>query len=96
LRIAAIACAMAVSTPAFAQAWPAKPIKLILGYPTGGATDAMARPLISKMEPVLKQPLIIEYRPGAGATVGAAVAASSAPDGYTLHLIDAGPMTIVP
>ena len=96
LRIAAIACGMAVSIAAFAQSWPAKPIRLILGYPTGGATDAMARPLIAKMEPVLRQPLIIEYRPGAGATVGAQVAASAPPDGYTLHLIDAGPMTIVP
>ena len=96
LKPALLIAGMAISMAAFAQAWPAKPIKLILGYPTGGATDAMARPLIAKMEPVLKQPLIIEYRPGAGATVGAAVAASSAPDGYTLHLIDAGPMTIVP
>ena len=48
LRIAAIACGMAVSIAAFAQSWPAKPIRLILGYPTGGATDAMARPLIAK------------------------------------------------
>lgn len=95
-RIAAIACGMAVSIAAFAQSWPAKPIRLILGYPTGGATDAMARPLIAKMEPLLRQPLIIEYRPGAGATVGAQVAASAPPDGYALHLIDAGPMTIVP
>lgn len=96
LRFTAVACAVAVPIAAFAQSWPAKPIRLILGYPTGGATDAMARPLIAKMEPVLKQPLIIEYRPGAGATVGATVAAGAAPDGYTLHLIDAGPATIVP
>src|SRR5918999_3269852 len=96
LRVAAIACAMAVSIGAFAQSWPTKPIRLILGYPTGGATDAMARPLIAKIEPLLRQPVIIEYRPGAGATVGAAVAASSPPDGYSLHLVDAGPMTIVP
>jgi tripartite-type tricarboxylate transporter receptor subunit TctC len=96
LRIAAVACGLALSINAFAQSWPAKPIRLILGYPTGGATDAMARPLIAKMEPVLKQPLIIEYRPGAGATIGAAVAAAAPPDGYTLHLIDVGPATIVP
>src|SRR5262245_49199957 len=95
-RIAAIACAMAVWSTAFGQAWPNKPIKLILGYTTGGATDALARPLIAKMEPFLKQSVIIEYRPGAGATVGAAAAAAAAPDGYTLHLIDGGPMTIVP
>ena len=96
LRVAAIACAMAVSIGAFAQSWPTKPIRLILGYPTGGATDAMARPLIAKIEPLLRQPVIIEYRPGAGATVGAQVAASAPPDGYSLHLVDAGPMTIVP
>jgi tripartite-type tricarboxylate transporter receptor subunit TctC len=96
LRLAAIACAMAISATGFAQAWPTKPIKLILGYPTGGATDAMARPLIAKMEPLLKQPMIIEHRPGAGATAGAIAVAGAAPDGYTLHLIDAGPATIVP
>lgn len=96
LRIAVIGCAMAVSAAAFSQSWPAKPIKLILGYPTGGATDAMARPLIAKMEPLLKQPMIIEHRPGAGATAGAIAVAAAAPDGYTLHLIDAGPATIVP
>src|SRR5918999_343434 len=90
LRVAAIACAMAVSIGAFAQSWPTKPIRLILGYPTGGATDAMARPLIAKIEPLLRQPVIIEYRPGAGATVGAQVAASAPPDGYSLHLLGAG------
>ena len=96
LRLVVLALAFLASQIAFAQAWPAKPIRLILAYTTGGATDAMARPLIAKMEPVLGQPLIIEYRPGANATLGAQVAASAAPDGYTLHLIDAGPMTIVP
>ena len=96
LRIAILACGFFLSLAAIAQSWPAKPIRLILGYTTGGATDAMARPLIAKMEPVLGQPLIIEYRPGANATLGAQMAASAAPDGYTLHLIDAGPMTIVP
>src|SRR5688572_29339931 len=81
---------------AFAQAWPAKPIRLLLGYTTGGATDAMARPLIAKMEPLLGQPLLIEYRPGASATLAVQMVAAAQPDGYTLHLTDAGPMTIVP
>ena len=80
----------------FGQTWPAKPIKLLLGYTTGGAADAMARPLIAKMEPLLGQPLIIEYRPGAGASLAVQLTAAAAPDGYTLHLTDAGPMTIVP
>jgi tripartite-type tricarboxylate transporter receptor subunit TctC len=96
LRLGAIVSAMAISFAAFAQAWPAKPIKLIVGYPPGGATDAIARLLIAKMEPVLKQPLIIEHRPGAGATLAAQIVARAPPDGYTLHLIGAGPVTIVP
>ena len=95
LRIA-IFCALLLPHLVSAQSWPAKPIRLILGYTTGGATDAMARPLIAKLEPILGQPVLIEYRPGANATLGAQLAASAAPDGYTLHLIDAGPMTIVP
>ena len=95
-RFAALACGLLISCAASAQNWPSKPIRLILGYTTGGAADAMARPLIAKMEPVLGQPLIIEYRPGAGATVAVQVTAAAAADGYTLHLTDAGPMTIVP
>jgi tripartite-type tricarboxylate transporter receptor subunit TctC len=96
LRLGTIVSAMAISVAAFAQAWPAKPIKLILGYPTGGANDALARLLIAKMEPVLKQPLVIEHRPGAGATLGAQIVANAPPDGYTLHLISAAPVTILP
>jgi tripartite-type tricarboxylate transporter receptor subunit TctC len=96
LRLAILAFGILVSLSALGQSWPAKPIRLIVGYTTGGAVDAMARPLIAKMEPVLGQPLILEYRPGANATIGAQLAASAAPDGYALHIIDAGPMTIVP
>jgi tripartite-type tricarboxylate transporter receptor subunit TctC len=95
-RLAVLACGALVSACAVAQSWPSKPIHLMLGYATGGAADAMARPLIAKMEPALGQPLIIDYRPGAGATVAAQATSAAAPDGYTLHLIDAGPMTIVP
>lgn len=95
-RASIVLAALVLSMQALAQAWPAKPIRLILGYTPGGAADAIARPLIAKMEPVLGQPLIIEHRPGAGATVAAQALAAAAPDGYTLHLVDAGPLTIVP
>jgi tripartite-type tricarboxylate transporter receptor subunit TctC len=95
-RAAALAFAAMLAFPAYSQSWPTKPVRLILGYTTGGAADAMARPLIAKMEPALGQPLIIDYRPGAGATTAAQVTANAAPDGYTLHLTDAGPMTISP
>src|SRR4051812_49082757 len=93
---AALVFTTVLSLAAFAQGWPAKPIRLVLGYTTGGAADGMARPVIAKMEPMLGQPLVIEYRPGAGATVAAQLTAAAAPDGYLLHLTDAGPMTIVP
>ncbi len=89
---------MAVSSSAYAQTkgWPEKPIRLLLGYTTGGAADATARPLQSKLEAALGQPLVIEYKPGAGATIAVDFTAKAAADGYTLHLVDSGPMTILP
>ncbi|MFM1990754.1 MAG: hypothetical protein RJA99_3711 [Pseudomonadota bacterium] len=83
---------------AFAQqgGWPDKPIRMILGYPPGGAADGVARPLEPKLQAALGQPLVFDYKPGAGATLAAAQCAKAAPDGYTLHLTDSGPMCIVP
>ncbi|HZH05489.1 MAG TPA: tripartite tricarboxylate transporter substrate binding protein [Lautropia sp.] len=83
---------------AFAQSkgWPDRPIKLVLGYPPGGAADGTSRPLEPKLQSMLGQPILFDYRPGAGATVAADYTARAAPDGYTLHIIDAGPMTILP
>ena len=79
-----------------AQAWPAKPIRLVIGYTPGGAAEGTLRTFSQKLEAILGQQLVVEYKPGAGATIGADFAAKSAPDGYTLHLIDNGPLTIVP
>lgn len=76
--------------------WPDKPIRLVLGYTTGGAADSTARPLQPKLEAALGQPLVIEYKPGAGATIAVDFTAKAAPDGYTLHLVDSGPLTILP
>lgn len=76
--------------------WPDRPIRLIMGYATGGATDGVARPLEPKLQASLGQPLVFEYKPGAGATVAAGLTAKAAPDGYTLHITDSGPMTILP
>ncbi|MFW7340423.1 tripartite tricarboxylate transporter substrate binding protein [Pollutimonas sp. H1-120] len=78
------------------QAWPARPVQLVLGYPTGGATDGVARPLELMLKDSLGQPVVFDYRPGAGATIGAAYVARAKPDGYTLHVTDSGPMTILP
>ena len=79
-----------------AQTWPDRSIKLILGYTTGGASDATARILNRPLEQKLKQPVVVDYKPGAGASVGAEFVARSNPDGYTIGLTDTGPLCIMP
>lgn len=76
--------------------WPAKPIKMLLGYPAGGAADGVARQLQAKLEAQLAQPLIFDYRPGATGTIAAAYVALAPPDGYTLHFVESGALTILP
>lgn len=82
--------------PARAQTWPDRPIKVLLGYATGGSTDATARILSRPLEQRLKQPVVVDYKPGAGASIGADLVAKSTPDGYTIGLTDTGPMCIMP
>ncbi len=67
-----------------AQAWPNKPITLIVPFPAGGTTDVLARALGDKLSRSLGQPVIVESKPGAGATIGADYVAKAKPDGYTL------------
>ena len=79
------ACLALSSNVAFAQSpWPTRPITIIVPFPPGGATDVLARAVASRLGPVLGQPIIIDYKPGAGATLGAAIAAKAPADGYTL------------
>ena len=76
---------MALSSgPAIAQAWPSKPISLIVPFPAGGTTDVLARALAEKLTLSLGQTVIVESKPGAGATLGADYVAKAKPDGYTL------------
>jgi tripartite-type tricarboxylate transporter receptor subunit TctC len=81
---------------ALAEDWPARPLKLVIGYSTGGSTDATARIVGHGLEQRLGQPMVFEYKPGAGASMGAEFVAKSPADGYTIGLTDAGPMAIVP
>ncbi|WP_074575877.1 tripartite tricarboxylate transporter substrate binding protein [Polaromonas sp. JS666] len=73
-----------MGAPAFAQAWPARPISLIVPFPAGGTTDVLARAVGLELSKSLGQPVVVESRPGAGATLGADFVAKSKADGYTL------------
>ncbi|HWL74115.1 MAG TPA: tripartite tricarboxylate transporter substrate-binding protein, partial [Burkholderiaceae bacterium] len=76
----------AITSPVHAQAWPNKPITLVVPFPPGGGTDAFARPLSVQLAKQLGRPVVIDNRGGAGGTVGASIAAKQAPDGYTFFI----------
>ena len=84
--LAAAAMCLAASGAALAQGYPAKPIRLIVPFPAGGATDLFARTLSQKMGEKLGATLVVDNKPGAGGAIGSDLAAKSAPDGYTLLL----------
>lgn len=84
------AFAMALQGAAQAQAWPEKPIRLIISYPPGGVHDTAARILQPKLAEALGQPILIENRPGAAGNIAAEAVAKSAPDGYTFLVMGEG------
>ena len=92
---AAVAGAAAASLPAFA-AWPERPIKIVVTFPPGGASDIVARLLGEQLAPKLGQAVVIDNRPGAGGSVGGQVVTQAAPDGYTLMLSNSTPISIGP
>jgi tripartite-type tricarboxylate transporter receptor subunit TctC len=79
---------------ATAQTWPAKPIRIIVSFPPGGATDIFSRATGAEMTKSLGQQVVIENRPGAGTTIAAELVARAAPDGYTLLFTDLSSHTI--
>jgi tripartite-type tricarboxylate transporter receptor subunit TctC len=93
----AAALLLACSLPAAAaDTWPSKPIELIVPFAPGGTTDLLARLVAEGLSKGLKQNVIVDNKPGAGANIGAAYVARAAPDGYTLLLGTPGPLAINP
>src|SRR6266513_2683796 len=83
--IAALALC-ALHAAAQAQTWPSKPVRIIVPFTPGSGTDIIARTVTERLSPQIGQPIVIENRPGAGGTIGAALVVKSEPDGHTLFV----------
>lgn len=83
VSLAALACAVACA-PSFAQSWPTRPIRLVVGFPAGGTTDVMARVVAVPLQKSLGQAVIVENKPGASGNLGVAEVSKAPADGYTL------------
>ena len=91
-----LAAALALPAVAWSQAFPVKPVRIIVPYPAGGTTDLMARALQEPVQKILGQPLIIDNKPGASGVIAAREVARSAPDGHTLLFINSGIVAVTP
>jgi tripartite-type tricarboxylate transporter receptor subunit TctC len=89
-------CLMLATASAHAQTWPSKPIRFIVPFPPGGATDVLTRTMAPKLGEGLGQQVIVDNRPGAGGMIGVELVAKSPPDGYALVLSTVGPVSINP
>jgi tripartite-type tricarboxylate transporter receptor subunit TctC len=93
--LAALALGLA-STGALAQAWPSKPVTMIVPFPPGGSTDMIARAVLPKVQEQTKGTFIVDNKPGAGGAIGAVAAKNAKPDGYTIFVSSLGPFVIGP
>lgn len=96
MRIPTLLAALLFAANAFAQAYPSRPVKVIVPWPPGQATDIAARMMAQRLQDTLGQPFVVDNRPGAGGALGTEVAAKSPADGYTILAASSGPMSIMP
>ena len=97
-RRAALAtlAALAASPAAFAQPWPAKPVKITVAYPPGGVADSVARLLADRLAPVLGQSVVVDNKAGASGSIGMDAVAKAAPDGHSLGFAAISPLVLNP
>lgn len=97
LALCVVAAPLALSSPmAIAQAWPAKPIRLVVPYAPGGPADVIARQVARKVGESLQQPVLVDNKSGAGGSIGVDSVLKAAPDGYTFALTAQGPLAGMP
>jgi tripartite-type tricarboxylate transporter receptor subunit TctC len=90
----ALSLALASSVGVAAESWPAKPVRIMVPFPPGSSPDLIARMLTDRLAQALRQPVIVENKPGAGGNLGTGLVAKAAPDGYTLCLSIPGPLAV--
>ncbi|MEI8399265.1 MAG: tripartite tricarboxylate transporter substrate binding protein [Alcaligenaceae bacterium] len=93
---ATLLAVVSTAAPAWTQTFPNKPLKIVVGFPPGGGSDLMARIVAEKMSVILKQPVIVDNKPGAGSTIAATFVSRAAPDGYTMLFGQAANVGVAP
>ena len=96
IRLLCLVAAMLVASPAFAQGWPSRPVRVVAAYPAGGSIDIVARLVSQRLGESLGQPFIVENKAGAAGNIGTDFVAKAAPDGYTLLMGSAAAISSAP